>query len=129
MVQADKYNKVREGAMTGRFEVRSLFQDKVETMIPSLQVKAQVILEREHFQRLLDVLRDKGYQVVGPTVRDNAIVYETLTAVADLPIGYTDEQDGGRYRLQKRADDALFGYAVGPPSRKKFLHPSVIRLC
>src|SRR6266566_3566199 len=128
MVQADKYNKVREGAMTGRFEVRSLFQDKVETMIPSLQVKAQVILEREHFQRLLDVLHNKEYQVVGPTVRDNAIVYETLTAVADLPIGYTDEQDGGRYRLKKRADDALFGYAVGPHSWKKFLHPPVIRL-
>jgi hypothetical protein len=81
-------------------------------MIASLQIKAQVVLEREHFQRLLDVLRDKGYQVVGPTVRDNAIVYETLTAVSDLPIGYTDEQDGGRYRLKKRADGALFGYAV-----------------
>src|SRR5712692_9164314 len=94
-------------------------------MIPSLQVKAQVVLEREHFQRLLDVLRDKGYQVVGPTVRDNAIVYETLTIVADLPIGYTDEQDGGRYRLKKRADGALFGYAVGPHSWKKFRHPPV----
>ncbi len=114
--------------MTGRSEARSLFQDKVETMITSLQVKAQVILEREHFQRLLDVLHNKGYQVVGPTVRDNAIVYETLTAVADLPIGYTDEQDGGRYRLKKRADGALFGYAVGPHSWKKFLHPPVIRL-
>jgi len=97
-------------------------------MITSLQVKALVVLEREHFQRLLDVLRDKGYLVVGPTVRDNAIVYETLTAVADLPIGYTDEQDGGRYRLKKRADEALFGYAVGPHSWKKFLHPPVIRL-
>jgi sulfhydrogenase subunit beta (sulfur reductase) len=114
--------------MTGRSESRSLFQDKVETMISSLQIKDQVVLEREHFQQLLDVLRDKGYQVVGPTVRDNAIVYETLTAVADLPIGYTDEQDGGRYRLKKRADGALFGYAVGPHSWKKFLHPPVIRL-
>ncbi len=97
-------------------------------MISSLQIKDPVVLEREHFQRLLDVLRDKGYQVVGPTVRDNAIVYETLTAVTDLPIGYTDEQDGGRYRLKKRADGALFGYAVGPHSWKKFLHPPVIRL-
>jgi len=97
-------------------------------MIPSLQIKDQVVLEREHFQQLLDVLRDKGYQVVGPTVRDHAIVYDTVTAVADLPIGYTDEQDGGRYRLKKRADNALFGYAVGPHSWKKFLHPPVIRL-
>jgi len=97
-------------------------------MILSLEVKARVVLEREHFQQLLDVLRDKGYQVVGPTVRDHAIVYDTVTAVADLPIGYTDEQDGGSYRLKKRADEALFGYAVGPHSWKQFLHPPVIRL-
>jgi len=89
-------------------------------MIFSLQVKAQVVLEREHFQRLLDVLQDKGYQVVGPTVRESAIVYETVTAVAELPIGSSDEQDGGSYRLKKRADDALFGYAVGRTSGKSF---------
>ena len=65
---------------------------------------------------------------MGPTVRDNAIVYDTLTSVADLPIGYTDEQNGGTYRLKKRADTAWFGYAVGPHSWKKFLHPPVIRL-
>ncbi len=94
----------------------------------NFQVGDQVILEQEHFQLLLDALRGRGYEVVGPSVRDNAIVYDTLTSVADLPIGYTDEQDGGTYRLKKRADDALFGYAVGPHSWKKFLHPPVIRL-
>jgi sulfhydrogenase subunit beta (sulfur reductase) len=95
---------------------------------PSLQVDDQVVLDHQHFQQLLTILRDKGYQVVGPTVRDNAIVYDTLTSVADLPIGYTDEQDGGIYRLKKRTDRAMFGYAVGPHSWKKFLHPPVIRL-
>ena len=37
-------------------------------------------------------------------------------------------QDGGTYRLERRADDALFGYAVGPHSWKKFLHPPRCRL-
>src|SRR5207245_7703206 len=96
--------------------------------MPSLQVKDQTVLEYEHFQQLLAVLNDRGYQVVGPTVRDGAIVYDTLTSVADLPVGYTDEQDGGTYRLKKRADKALFGYAVGRHSWKKFLHPPIIRL-
>lgn len=73
-------------------------------------------------------LHNLGYQVVGPTVRESAIVYDTLTRVEDLPIGYTDEQDGGFYRLRKRADQALFGYAVGPHSWKKFLHLPVLRL-
>jgi sulfhydrogenase subunit beta (sulfur reductase) len=94
----------------------------------ALQVNDHVVLEREHLEQLLTVLRSKAYQVVGPTVRDNAIVYDTLTSVADLPIGFTDEQDGGTYRLKKRADEALFGYAVGPHSWKKFLHPPSIRL-
>ncbi len=97
-------------------------------IMPSLQVNDQTVLEYEHFQQLLAVLNDRGYQVVGPTVRDGAIVYDTLTSVADLPVGYTDEQDGGTYRLKKRADEALFGYAVGPHSWKKFLHPPVLRL-
>ncbi len=94
----------------------------------SLQVKDQVVVEYEHFQQLFEALTSKGYQIVGPTVRDNALVYDTLTSVADLPIGYTDEQDGGTYRLKKREDKAVFGYAVGAHSWKKFLHPPVIRL-
>jgi ferredoxin len=65
---------------------------------------------------------------VGPTVRDGAIVYDELKSANDLPIGWTDQQDGGTYRLQRRTDHALFGYAVGPHSWKKFLHPPVQRL-
>ena len=109
-------------------EVESDTKDRVKMTQLPLQVKAQVVLGHEHLQQLLDVLHHNGYQVVGPTVRDRAIVYDTLTSVADLPIGYTDEQDGGTYRLKKRTDKAMFGYAVGPHSWKKFLHPPVIRL-
>ncbi len=79
-------------------------------------------------QGLLDELRRRGYRVVGPTIRDQAIVYDDLASIDDLPRGWTDEQDGGRYRLARRDDDALFGYAVGPHSWKKFLHPPVLRL-
>jgi len=55
-------------------------------------------------------------------VRDRAIIYDDIAALADLPRGWTDEQEGERYRLLPRDDDALFGYAVGPHSWKKFLH-------
>jgi len=95
---------------------------------PSIQVRDQVVVERQHLQQLLDVLGKRGYWVVGPTVRDGAIVYDKLTSVADLPIGWTDEQDGGVYRLKKRNDEALFGYVVGPHSWKKFLFPPILKL-
>jgi sulfhydrogenase subunit beta (sulfur reductase) len=61
-------------------------------------------------------------------VRDQAIVYDDIASLDELPKGWTDEQDGGRYRLVERDDDALFGYAVGPHSWKAFLHPPVLRL-
>ena len=47
---------------------------------------------------------------------------------ASLPIGWTDRQDGGSYRLERRADEARFGYAVGPHSWKRFLFPPRVRL-
>ncbi len=88
---------------------------------PALQVGKNVIVERKDLQQLFNALSKRGYRVVGPTARDRAIVYDELGSVADLPIGCTDEQDGGSYRLKKRDDQALFGYALGPQSWKKFL--------
>ena len=94
----------------------------------ALHIHDRVVVEREHLPQILAYLNSKGYQVIGPIVREQAIVYDTLTSLDDLPIGYTDEQDGGSYRLKRRHDRALFGYAVGPQSWKKFLHPPSVRL-
>ncbi|MCR9074162.1 MAG: 4Fe-4S dicluster domain-containing protein [Alphaproteobacteria bacterium] len=77
---------------------------------------------------LFRALSDRGYRVIGPTIVDTAIVYDDIGGTADLPRGWTDEQDGGRYRLVERDDDALFGFATGPHSWKRFLHPPVQRL-
>ncbi len=71
---------------------------------------------------LFGVLRDDGYTLIGPTVRDGAIIYDALDGVDDLPAGKSDEQDGGHYRLKDRDDGAYFGFAVGPQSFKRFLH-------
>ena len=87
-----------------------------------------VILESDHLRILLDVLRKRGYQIIGPTLGEGAIVYNDLNSTANLPIGWTDEQDGGTYRLKKRNDKAFFGYNVGPHSWKKYLLPSELRL-
>jgi sulfhydrogenase subunit beta (sulfur reductase) len=87
-----------------------------------------VVMERESLQTLFDALVGRGYKVLGPTLREGAIVYDELTSISDLPAGWTDEQDGGAYRLKKRDDEALFGYVVGPHSWKKFLFPPVVRL-
>jgi sulfhydrogenase subunit beta (sulfur reductase) len=86
------------------------------------------VLERERFDELFEALARRGCTVVGPTVADGAIVYAELRSAADLPVGWTDEQDGGHYRLTRRDDEALFGYAVGPHSWKRFQLPPEVRL-
>jgi len=95
---------------------------------PSLSLHDEVILDLDGFEALFGALIERGYKILGPAVRDGAIVYDELRSSADLPAGWTDTQDGGTYRLSKRQDGALFGYAVGPQSWKKFLHPPVVRL-
>jgi ferredoxin len=87
--------------------------------------RERTVLSRSGLQALLDALVGRGYALKGPTIRDGAIVYDTIASTTDLPAGWTDQQDGGRYRLERRPDDALFGFAVGPHSWKRFLHPPV----
>jgi len=86
------------------------------------------VISKAGLQALLDELKSRGHRVLGPVIRDAAIVYDDIASVADLPSGWTDEQDGGRYRLRRREDTALFGFAVGPHSWKKFLHPPLQHL-
>lgn len=87
-----------------------------------------VIIEKPDLGRIIDRLRQTGHTVVGPTVLQGAIVFDELRGVDDLPIGWTDEQDGGHYRLLRRDDRAYFGYAVGPHSWKKYLFPPRLTL-
>ncbi|MGA7923021.1 MAG: sulfite reductase subunit A, partial [Thermoplasmata archaeon] len=86
------------------------------------------ILKRGDFPAFLSAISAAGFRIVGPTLRDGAIVYGDIRTETDLPIGWTDRQDGGTYRLERRPDAALFGYAVGPHSWKKYLFPSRERL-
>jgi hypothetical protein len=53
-----------------------------------------------------------------------------VESLSDLPVGWTDEQEAGRYRVRRRNnhDEALFGYVIGPQSWKKYLHPAEVRL-
>jgi formate hydrogenlyase subunit 6/NADH:ubiquinone oxidoreductase subunit I len=91
-------------------------------------VGTQAVIELPALAQLFPALERRGYQVVGPTLRDGAVTYDTLTSLEELPIGWTDEQQAGQYRLKKREDAALFGYGVGPQSWKRFLHPSEVRI-
>jgi ferredoxin len=92
----------------------------VEARIPD----DKVVIPRDALQTLIDALA-ADHRVLGPTIRDGAIVYDDIAQLAQLPVGWTDRQDAAKYRLERRTDDALFGFVVGPHSWKQFLHPPV----
>ncbi|HUJ33423.1 MAG TPA: 4Fe-4S dicluster domain-containing protein [Candidatus Acidoferrum sp.] len=87
-----------------------------------------VVIEAKNLPRLLAAISKRGYELFGPTIREGAIIYDRLNSVEDLPRGWTDDQEAGKYRLARREDQAFFGYNVGPHSWKKFLQPPVSRL-
>ena len=89
---------------------------------------SQRVLPVADFARLLSVLREEGYRLVGPTVRDGAIVLDDISGIDDLPAGWTEDQDAGTYRLRRREDAALFGYSLGPHSWKQIFFVPKLRL-
>jgi len=87
-----------------------------------------MVLAPSALDRLIVMLRERGFVPLGPTVQDGAIVYDEIDSASDLPIGVSDRQEAGRYRLEARKDDACFGYNLGPRSWKHWLFPPKLRL-
>ena len=96
---------------------------------PARQPSGQaVIVDADGLPALFEALRGRGYTVVGPTVRDGAIVVAELASAAELPFGWGVETEAGRYRLRERSDTAAFGHSAGPQSWKTVLHPPRAKL-
>ena len=64
-------------------------------------------IDRSGLERLLSLLAEQQYRVVGPTVRDGAIVYDDIATVADLPEGWKDAVDGFTNIFETRLTEAI----------------------
>ncbi len=95
-------------------------------MIP--RISATVTVLRVALQQVFDNLRASGYALIGPTVRDGAIVLESIEHVSELPRGWSETQYPSRYKLETNDEDAWFGFTVGPHSWKRYLYPPRQRL-
>jgi sulfhydrogenase subunit beta (sulfur reductase) len=87
-----------------------------------------VIFSPAGLDTLVQELRSAGRVVLGPVMRNGVISHAEISSASDFPIGWTDVQDGGTYRVAPRSDDAYFGFAVGPESWKQHLFPASVRL-
>lgn len=91
--------------------------------MPDSQQYALMSMPRSGLDKLFALLTAEGFRLVGPTLSDGAIVFGDIADSADLPVGWTDKQSPGGYRLEKRADKHVFGFVVGPQSWKQYLFP------
>lgn len=85
------------------------------------------VIDLAGLDALFDALHAEGRVIVGPTVRDGAVVYEPLRSPTELPRGVVDDQAPGRYRLEA-SGTRLFSWSVGPQSPKRWLHPPELTL-
>jgi sulfhydrogenase subunit beta (sulfur reductase) len=87
-----------------------------------------VVLERGAFNALLETLQAHRYEVIGPRVADQAVVYAPVHSADELPLGYTDSWRDGQYRVSRSELPHLFGYTQGVQSWKPYLYPPRTRL-
>ena len=84
----------------------------------------KAVLAGDDLAALLTAVSRSGYRLIGPTVRDNAIVFGEISGIADLPEGYSDAQEKGSYRLGHSKDKKLFNYVVGPQNLRCLMTPT-----
>ncbi len=84
---------------------------------------APLWMEKPELDQLISVLKSEGYTVVGPAIEQGAIVYTEIESASRLPIGWSDQQQPGTYRLRRTENDSYFEFNVGPHSWKQFFFP------
>jgi ferredoxin len=81
------------------------------------------VLTAEGLDEVIRALRAEGRQVIGPRVQDGVITHDVIDSAGDLPAGWTEEQDGGRYRLAPTGTDEVFAFSSPATAWKRYLYP------
>ena len=81
------------------------------------------MLSTTGLDEIIAALRAEGRTVLGPIVRDGVVDHDVITSGADLPVGWTEEQDGGTYRLAATGTDQVFAYSSPSTAWKRYLYP------
>ena len=80
----------------------------------------QAIIESRDFQQLIDILIDEGFQIMAPTIRDGAIIYDRIEAVEDLPRGWTVGRSPAVERAAQKIAESIPGEIRNADSQKLY---------
>src|SRR4030065_1254982 len=98
--------------------MHTLVQTTAFSSIFSSQPNHARFLPLSRLHTLVAQLMQLGYQCLGPTVENGAIVMRELDAPDGLPRGLQAEQAPGRYRLTRDPHNRYFAWANGPQAIK-----------
>lgn len=88
------------------------------------EIGSTVAIQKEAFDLLLSNLKEYGYDLIGPRVQNQALVYAPIRSLEELPRGYTTQQEPGQFRLIHTGHSHYFDAIPGAASWKQFLFPS-----
>lgn len=81
------------------------------------------VVAAEGLDDLIAAFRAEERMVIGPVVRDGVITHDVIESASELPIGWTEDQEGGRYRLAPTGTDERFAFSSPSTSWKRYLYP------
>src|SRR5512135_980020 len=93
-----------------------------------IEIGDTVAAEVRVLRDLLGALVTQEYQLVGPRVERETLIYGPIGSVEDLPLGYVSEQAAGRFRLVHAGNGHYFDVIPGAQSWKQFLFPPRLKL-
>jgi hypothetical protein len=67
-----------------------------------------IAISKPHLDTILTTLKDHGYQLEGPQVQDFTVVLGPIEKRADLPKGYSSQQEPGEYTLSSNGQEYYF---------------------
>jgi sulfhydrogenase subunit beta (sulfur reductase) len=87
------------------------------------EIGSTIVIEKVALNAILSRLREKGYETIGPRVKNDTLIYAPIEGVDDLPRGYITEQDAAHFRLTYTGHSRYFDAIPGAQSWKQFLFP------
>ena len=87
------------------------------------EVGSTIVIQKETLNVILSRLKEKGYETVGPRVKNDTLVYAPIEQMDDLPRGYVTEQDAAHFHLTYAGHSRYFDAIPGAQSWKQFLFP------
>ena len=88
-----------------------------------MDINTTLSIKKETLNALIELLQKRGYQTIGPKIKDHTLACLPIDSIEDLPYGYISEQEKGYYRLLEGKHKRYFDIVPGQQSWKQYLFP------